>query len=314
MVALEASGLEGGGLRFFRILVNNLALKIFSLVAALAIYLYASLERSYSSVVSIPIGYRHLDSSLVVARMDTTIARVGIEAKGKDIIRLRFGKPVLLLDLSRARWGRNRYQLKIGDLKIPTGIAVKSVKPDTVDLAIDILGRKRVAVTVPVVGRLPRGLALSRIAVKETVYLSGARDEIALVAGLNTEPCGLQNLSRTTDRRLRVMLPPDKNFVSRPESVLVHIELEPEEQKTFADLKLDIVRGGIRATVKPTVVTVEVRGPASQIGRLTADQIKTVLRLKGLKPGGYRLPCEIVLPEGISLAKCDPTAFEVAVE
>jgi YbbR domain-containing protein len=297
-----------------KILVNNLGLKIFSLVAALVIYFYASLERSYSTIVSIPLAFRSLDSSLVIARVETTFARVGVEAKGKDLLRLRFAKPLLQLDLSHVQTGMNRFLLKNGELKMPSGIAVRAIKPDTIELPIDLLGKKRMTVTVPIKGKPQKGFALNRIVIKDTVYLFGPRDEVMLFTGLNTEPCALQNLSQATDKRLKVLLPPDKNFESRPESVLVRIEIEPEAKKTFSNLKLGINRApGIQATVTPMQVTIEVAGPTSRINQLTADEIQTTLRLKDLKHGSYELPCEIVLPEGISLSKSDPARFQVEV-
>jgi len=272
------------------------------------------LERTYTKVVSIPIGFGNLDSSLVIARIGTAAAQVGVETKGSNLLRLRFSKPALHLNLSRVKLGVNRFPLKDGILKLPTGIVVKEVKPDTVELVIDKLGRKRVNITVPLKGKPQKGFILSRVGIKDTVYLLGPEDEVALVTDLTTESCPLQNFNRTTDKWLKVIIPPGRNFTSRPESVLARIEIEPEAKKLFSDLKLRIARDpGVRATVKPTTVTVEVSGPETKINRLKPEEIQVTLRFKDPKRGKYELPCEIILPEGIFLSHCDPTRFQVEV-
>ncbi len=301
-------------MKFFKVIVNNLGLKIFAVVAALAIFFYASLERTYSKVVSIPVGFGNLDSSLVIARIEITNAQVVVETKGSNLLRLRFSKPVLQLNLSRIKLGMNRFLLKDGVLKIPNGIIVKDIKPDTVELVIDRLGKKRINLSVPLKGKPQKGFALVRVGVKDTVYLLGPQDEVALVTDLTTESYPLQNLNRTTDKRLKVILPSGRNFTSRPESVDVRIEIEPEAKKIFFDLKLRIARDpGIRATVKPTLVTVEVSGPETKINRLKPEEIQAALRIKDPKRGKYELPCEIILPEGVFLSRCDPTRFQVEV-
>ena len=150
----------------------------------------------------------------------------------------------------------------------------------------------------------------------EGVLLVGPQEELSLIGVVNTESLSLAEANTSTQSRLRVMPPSGRKFDVEPESVTVALKIEKEESRLFPEVTVSLFKPALfSVAVKPASAHIAVSGPADQVKSLTLQDISASIKVTDTMPRGkYRLPCEITLPPGIALVKCDPALFEVEIK
>jgi YbbR domain-containing protein len=298
-----------------RWIFRDLHIKVIALLVAAIVWFYAVLERTHGTSVQLPVVAGKIPSGMVVASIDTGQVKAQIAGKGRDLLLLRFRHPTFRLDLAGAGAGVSKVKLSQEHWNLPGGIQFLSARPEYVSVDLDQQARRIVKIAVPTRGKPAPGNVVTSVKVLETVYLTGPQEELHLIASVTTDSLSLAGLNAPSERRLRVILPEGNRFRVEPESVSVSIQVEPEETRTFARVNLTVLKPSLRTViVKPSVAQITISGAAGSVRGLTLQDLSATLKITDTTPKGkHRLPIEITLPSGITLAKCDPTLFDVEV-
>jgi len=301
---------------FCRFLFRNLPLKIIALVVAAIVWFYAVLERAQTSTMDLPITLGKIPVGMLVASIDTPRARAQLAGKGRDLMLLRLRKPAFRLNLTTENPGRVRVKLDQDQSNLPAGVQVVSAKPEYVSVDLDQQARRLVKVAIPTRGKPAEGYVVTSVKSLDNVYLSGPQEEIGLTTTVAAESLSVAGLSSNTQRRVQVMPPAGKRFHTDPESVNVAVRIEPEENRVFPAVTISVFKSTVRTVlVKPARAQITVSGAADAVRALDLQDIAATLKITDTLPKGkYELPCEIALPSGITLVKCDPPVFEVDVK
>lgn len=292
---------------------SNLPLKALALLLAVFLWLLGVLDRSYIVNVNVPIVLERPASGGYVSELDAELARVTLEGRGRDLLKLRRSALRLRVRLPEGDIGRRQFKLNPADLRLPSGITVREIEPAQITFRLNPVDSRTVTVNVPTIGKPAGGLV---IAVKpvEPVQLFGPPGELRLFTSVTTETLDLSTITQPGTRRLRIILPEGEAFMARPESVTVTITTEQEVARIFLDVPVVVIAPNVdRVSLNPATAQIAVAGPASRIDSLKTPDIGTRIKISGLGPGQYKLAAEISLPEGFRLVRCEPPLFEVTI-
>ena len=302
-------------MRFFRYLIRNVSIKIVALLVAALIWFYAVLDRPQTAGMDLPVTVGRIPPGMQVVAIDTGRAQAQLAGKGRDLLLLKLRKPAFRLNLTNDIPGRARVKLGQDQSNLPATVQLVSARPEYVNVDVDQQARRLVRVSVPTRGKPARGYVVTSVRSLDNVYLTGPQEEIGLVTAVNTDSFSVADLSASAQHRVRVLPPPGRRYRPDPESVNVAVKVEPEESRTFADVAVNVFKSRlISVTVKPAKAQITVSGAADPVRALTLQGISATLRVTDtVARGRHQLPCEITLPPGISLVKCDPPVFDVEV-
>ena len=101
-----------------------------------------------------------------------------------------------------------------------------------------------------------------------------------------------------------------------PDSVTVSIRIDREGSALFSDVGLTVLRPSQHPVVRePGQGQAHDSGPADDVKNLTLQDLSATMKSRDtMARGRFRLPCEISLPPGIALRKCEPALFDVEVK
>lgn len=303
-------------MRFLRALFRNSSIKIVAAVFAAAFWLYAVLERTQTTSTELPVTVSKVPTGMVLAGLDTARVYAQLTGKGRDLVMLRFRRPEFRLNLASQNPGRSRVKLTQEQSNLPATIQVKLTKPEFVNIDLDQQSRRGVRVNVPTKGKPASGFVVTSLKVLESVTLGGPQEEISLVGVVSTESLSLAEANTSAQSRLKVVPPAGRKFQVEPESVTVALKIEKEESRLFPEVAVSLFKPALFiVSLRPATAHITVSGPAEQVKSLTLQEIAASIKVADtMAKGRHRLPCEITLPPGIALVKCDPALFEVEIK
>jgi hypothetical protein len=301
--------------QFLRSLSRDLPLKIVAVLSAVFLWVFAVMDRTYSTRVTLPVELTPGANRELVTDLDTRSAVVTIEGKGKDLVGVRLRQLRFRVPVPEGKPGNRQLKLTSADLVLPAGVAVRAIEPEYVELRLNRAYSKIVAVQVPTIGQPPSGLSVQLSDPSVQVRLTGSDEELKLINTVSTETLNLAAVTQAGQRRLRVLLPEGNLLTAEPESIDVTIGLEREGARIFLGVPVRVTAPANRQTdLDPQEAQIAVAGPASRIDSLKAADIVAQIKISGLQPGAYRLAAEISLPSGFHMVKCEPQLFDVTVK
>ncbi len=292
-------------------LLRELHLKIIALLISLTIWFFVTLDRTYLLTRRLPIKFVGLPETKVVSYQSAESIDLTLEGKGKNLLLGKNNKSSYQVVVKDLKSGRQRIRFTPEDLNLGREVVVKGFRPEYLEFEVDDLTEKAVAVKVPLKGEMAKGFFLTKVEVKEKVFLRGPKSELPFVTSLNTESLSLTGLKETTEKELRVIPPDKKFFLVYPKKVWVKLFVEPEVTKYIEDIPVTTDRKGVKIT--PRRAKILVAGPASLLQDLNRDKVKVFLALNDLQLGVYNLPAQIFLPPGVFFKQCEPAYFRVEI-
>jgi hypothetical protein len=123
-------------------------LKILAIVLAILLWFSRTYLGESAMTYSIPITFDNLHRSLVIKETDTRDMVITLNGPLSDLKNLKPRDIKATVDLARAKEGRQIFSLRKGDIVVPNGVKIESLKPDYVVLEIDKLMEKELRTVV----------------------------------------------------------------------------------------------------------------------------------------------------------------------
>ena len=299
------------GQRLRKMLLENLGLKVFSLMVSIG--LFAIVHGSDS-------GQRSLQVPVVAMLPSEATGKVLVgELPDKVKVTLSGSRSVLnaidrvdavQIDLTEAKAS---YTFDPHSFGLPAGIDV-DVRPARISLNWETRSQQNVPVRAQLAGLPDPALELvGKIHVAPSrVLVRGPRSKVELLRELSTEAISLRDLGPGTHRRHASLLPLPKHVVA-PDGgeVVVEFTLEPrKEQRRLR--KLTVAALGVNApvVVRPQHVDVVVSAPERTLSELDPEHVVPVVDLSGvsLEGGPVGVPVKLRgIDDSVHVVRIEPS-------
>ena len=191
--------------------------RIFQLAAAgvisvlLITGVWFSFTRGWDTLISfeVPIEYMNRDPEKEI--LETSINNVALQLSGSGALikSLRPDQVRVRLDLSQAVVGLNTFSITPDNIKLPPGVFLKDVYPQTVDVTLDIPKTVSLPVQVDWGGKLPEHLILVSAELEpDTLQVTGGSRLLDDISTIYTEKVMLDQIDRSGTLTVNPILSP----------------------------------------------------------------------------------------------------------
>jgi hypothetical protein len=299
--------------------LDNLSLKILSLVCALGVYAFIhgaeNVHRTMAvSVVSImppESANRQLLSPLPT---EVAVTVQGSRTHLDDLRAEDLGS--LQLDLRSGR--ETRIDLEPSMFHVPVGVAVEQIYPATLEVKWDDVIQRQIPIQIPRTGELKADLVIKGAPVPQppVVNARGPRTVVEVLQFARTSPFDVTDLPEGEHRRTLALDKPPKLVTYDVENVVTVVQVARELMtKPFTNLKVEVV-GMARATTKPAWVTVSFTGTAEDVNAIQSETLvprvepKAAANVDVTKPGSAYLDVLLDVPPRVK-AEIQPSKVVV---
>lgn len=261
-------------MKLLRALTENLLMKLFSLLMALLLFAFVSVENSTPVDVDFRLEFRLADDMMVVndAPLVAHTTLRGPWAAFRSFESMAV-EPVVL-DLMAAGPGTVRHFIDMSAVHPPAGMRVVSVRPAELEIVLD----RRVVREVPVHADIAQEPAFGFEMLEVRLVPSRVR-----VMGPASKMQGLEYVStraidideREDDLNLEVdVRPPPPPMRLLDKRVTAFVEISEEfSQRTFADVNVEVVGGPPGAIASPSSIHITLKGPRKVLERLASEAV-----------------------------------------
>lgn len=214
---------------------NNLGLKLSSLLVAGVLWAAAQGFQSVELSLDLPIAFSDTPESVVV--VGQSVSEVNLRLRGsraalRSVAEELSSFPISLIGLEP---GTREFVIDTESLPLPRGAEVVARSPSKVELRIEPVIRKRVAIRADIVGELPDGYRMRGIELTpHEVVLEGARGSLRRLREVSTRTVDVSELTETTRQQVPLVLEAGQIWRAgaRGEPVEIEIRIQAPEDGT----------------------------------------------------------------------------------
>lgn len=306
-----------------RVITNNISLKIAAIAVAIVLWMFAKGEQTTDQLLAIPLILRNMPEGLTTVERPPETINVVFEADMKELLKLRiWGEPYAVLDMSGAAADRVfRVGLSAANVILSRDADVQILEvrdPKSLDLEIDRLDERRLAVEPAVDGELADGYYMLARAVgaPESVTVYGPRRIVRDLRSVRTEPLNISGRRSRVEAARPVVFDAPWNLHAVPRDVRVLVEVEGTAVVRLSDVPVEFRHepGFSSVTIDPQVVALEISGPEHVATRFDAEDATVLIDARGLPRGVHQLVPEVEVPDGIEIESVSPVHLTVRLE
>jgi YbbR domain-containing protein len=257
-------------------LLENLGLKLISLMFALGVYAFIHGAENFHRTIAVSVvsvmppesANRQLMTQLPT---EITVTVRGSRTQLDDLRADDLG--TLQLDLRSAR--ETRIDIDPSMFHVPVGLTVEQIYPSAIEVRWDDVNSRQIAVQIARTGELAAGLIVKgSIAVEPPVINArGPRSVVDVLQFARAAPFDVTGLGEGVHRRTLALDRPPNLVTYDADSVVATVEVTRELARLpLPNLKVEVV-GVARATTKPPTVNVVITGPAEDVNAIEAEAI-----------------------------------------
>lgn len=302
-------------------LLRDWLLKVITFFLAVGLWNYAVGEERIEVTRTVPLHIEVKNPQMSVFRVSTDNVQVTMNAPRALLSDITSGKIQVVheIDSDVKTAGDYSFRLEPREIRLPTPqIRVTKIEPEVIHIKLDELIVKKLIVKPNFVGEPAIGYKLNQDEIQldpNALLIEGPKGQLEKLDGINTEKIDLVGRIRSFRRTVSLDLPPNVKPLSE---VLIDVFVpikEEAEEKNFENIGVKVLQnsGEIKAEVKPSSVSFQLKGAHRQIQRLAPENILAFVDVTGLRSGEHEIPLKIILPEDVSLVK-DPPIVKVVVK
>jgi YbbR domain-containing protein len=297
-------------------LLHNLGLKLLSLLAACALWLFVNGgARDSESALQIPLQLEALPEHLMIVSPQITMVDVRVSGPRALLSRINPTDLGIQLDLSGVRPGPAVFRVQTDQLNLPRGVRIIRVTPSEVTLALARIGRRMVPVRLEIGGKPGDGLLVTETKMfPESIEVMGPTQDVDPLKAVETVPIDLSEAGVGLLER-DVALEPPMEFVSYS-TFLVRTQIrieEPEQTRVWKRVSVLVSNATGPIRLNPDLVSITVRGPRSAVESLELEHGAVYIDATDLEPGRQGVVPTVDLPAEVELVKQEPASVVVQV-
>jgi YbbR domain-containing protein len=174
---------------FRRYVVNNLGLKILSLIIAVLLWMAIAVEPKPEVAITVPIEFHNSPDNLEIS--SETIPQVQVLVKGPSGVVHSLGTAEVhaMIDLASATPGEHTYDLSPVRVRVPRDVEVLQVIPSQFRISFDYRASKKVDVRPRVIGATAPGFRMQDVKVDpSSVTVIGPQKRVDAIESVITDP------------------------------------------------------------------------------------------------------------------------------
>ena len=205
--------------------------------AALSVVIISGIWSSFSlgvvrtlMTVNAPIEYIKGDPNMEIIETSDTAVDIQISGTRALIKTISPNQIKVRFDLTAAQPGRNIFTIQENHLSLPPGAKIKKIDPPSVEITVDIPGRKRLPVQVDWEGRRPQDILVQDVVVvPDHIEVSGGQRMIDQLRTIYTEKVVVDNLNISGEIDAAIALSPAslKLAPQQPNQVRIRYRIVP---------------------------------------------------------------------------------------
>lgn len=295
----------------FRPIFHNGGLKLVSLLGAVVLWLAVLGSRSVEVSKDLPLEIL-LPEGLVNANEvpeRATFRILGPKAFVRSVLERK--DPPLQVHLEYAKSGLLTYRLYPEMLKLPLGVRVVSVHPNSVLLNLESVRTKSVPIRLELRGSVPEGYSLVRAQLSSPqIQIRGPKSRLSSISEVSTVPIDISELKESL-RRETLLEPMVAGVTALGQMPFLELDIRP----TSANFKLSTVpvevQSFLKAVVHERAVTLFVRASAEALRDLKPNDVKVVVDMRGKSAGTHWMDVKVELPPTVAFVKALPERVRV---
>ncbi len=273
---------------------GDTAAKIFFLVLSVFLWFLIHLnEEGFEGEVNIPIEYRLPDDKKLSNQPDANL-RLALRGQGFDLLllKLRSLKPITLDLREEIPAAKNRYawstqsQAARWAEKLPEGLVVEDVAPDTVLFEFHEFQSKKVKVYLNADHQFDATTAFYETPQfsPDSIVLKGTAAELAKVDSVFTQPLKISGEKDTVFKNLKLQLPESDLLVTQTQAVDVSLRFT---QLTEGQVEIPVevlnVPDGFKILLFPKTINVRYQVPLKDYNQIKASQFEAYVDFSGVE-------------------------------
>lgn len=257
---------------------SDMGKKLLAVVIAIALWLVANLQHDVDKNVNIDINYSNLPPGLIIANNPPEKLTVRMRGPRSQLSSATSETMLFTIDLANLGEGMSRFDVTPDQIIPPRDVQVTGVSPAEIDIDIEKLTDKNVAV-VPSIGPLEEGFQIigePEVTPKE-VMVRGPENLIARINSITTDPVQLKGEKAKFTIEVPLRSPYSLVKVVGNNTVRVTVDIvERTLEKEFNNLAINFVNfDEFDFETDGNIVTeISFEGPFSVINNLSSDDIE----------------------------------------
>jgi YbbR domain-containing protein len=295
----------------------NLPLKVISLLVAVVLWLAVSGQSTVERNIRVPLELANRPDGMEIVGETPAAVDVRLRGSSGNLARVVQGDVVAKLDLSNARPGMRIFNLHASEVRVPFGVQVVQVTPQSVSLDFEFSGQKVVPVSPVIEGDPEPGFVVGRITISPaTVQVLGPVGRLEALLEATTEPVRVDGARTSVLDRVTIGVEDPAVRLREPQVAVVNVEVVPAPvQQTLQGVKVATVNlgRGLTARVTPVAVSVVVRGTRERIAGLGAGDLRAEVDLAGRGRGQHAVKVRVPNREGVAVERAEPATVTVTI-
>lgn len=296
--------------------LHNVGLKLLSLFAAFALWLFVNGgARDSESALQISLQLQNLPNHLMIVSPQVSMVDVRVSGPRALLSRINASELAVGLDLSGVRPGPAVFRVQADQLNLPRGVRIVRLTPSEVTLNLARVGHRVLPVRIDIATKPDNGLRVTDTkALPETVEVTGPMEGIDSLKTVETVPIDLSDATVGVIERDVALEPPPEfvSFSAFQVRAQVRVE-EPEDTRVWRGLSVVVSNASGPIRLNPNAVNITVKGPRSLVESLEMEHGAVYIDAAGLPPGRHTAVPTVDLPAGVALVKQEPASVAVQV-
>jgi len=253
---------------------DNFALKLASLGLASLLWFVIAGEKTSEMGLMAPVELQNFPKDLELTGEPVNVVEVRVRAAPGIIQHLGLQGVSAQIDVAGLGEGEHIVHLTEESIRIPFGVKVVKINPSIVTLKFERTLRKTVSVRPRIVGRSAPGYELAEVTSEPAeIQLAGPKSRVGDIESAFTEEVSVDGAQSTVVENVNIGVQDPLLRIQGSPRVRVTARIrEVHESRSFEGVTVD-VRGGPGAA-RPGRVKVVVTGPATEVRRLNAEDIR----------------------------------------
>ncbi len=207
---------------------KNLGLKALALVISVGLWWFVAGESDVQYGFSVPIELRRIPPGMAITNAVERRVEVRVTGPATVVGALSRDQVTAVVDLSRARPGRTVHPLTEDSITVPSGVRVIRIVPDSVEITLAKLERRRLPVSARIGGSARLKSRIARVTVDPPeLEVEALPEDFARLKSLATEEVSPETPEGVFSARVRVDLPEGHAKIVGNSNVRVTVQFRP---------------------------------------------------------------------------------------
>lgn len=289
---------------------------LLSFTLAFGIWLYVSLNGSYSTFIEVPVIVITNENQAIESELPNKLL-VEIKGRGWDLLNLKYIHKSFESKVDLSKLNQNTSEVEITHSKLLQSltaleqIEIKNINPDYFVIKLGEVESKNVPVKSNITITPRKGFVqVGEVNLNpQEINIKGFDKIIKKINAVYTNDLDLTDIFRKTTGRVNILDTFNQRIRIKPKGVEYSIEIQQNCNVDIKQVKIEI-RGGqfdISHRIAPSKINITLQGGVEEIAKMNIEDIKAYLDYKEIMNDttGILVP-KIILPPNINLVRTEP--------